>query len=209
MWIAYLLAALTWAFSGVAATSMVYRVRANEQACFYAHADQAGEKIEFNFAVQSGGDFDIDYTIKNPSDEIVASGEKERGEELVFTATKVGEYAFCFDNHISTITDKDVDFSIVVENQPRAELPMKVGATADQTNGIEESVLKLSTQTGQIGRMQKYFRTRENRNMSTVQSTEGRIFWFAVLESAAMVTVSALQVFIVRTFFSRRHSVKV
>lgn len=111
---------------------------------------------------------------------------------------------------MSTVTDKIVDFEIQIENEPRqAELPQKAGTTAEQTSGIEESVLKLSSQVSQMSRTQKYFRTRENRNMSTVQSTEHRIFWFALLESIAMVTTSALQVFIVRTFFSRRSNVKV
>lgn len=111
---------------------------------------------------------------------------------------------------MSTVTDKIVDFDIQVENEPRtAELPQKQGTASDQTNGIEESVLKLSSQVSQMSRTQKYFRTRENRNMSTVQSTEHRIFWFALLESAAMVTMSGLQVFVVRTFFSRRSNVKV
>lgn len=49
--------------------------------------------------------------------------------------------------------------------------------------------------------MQKYFRTRENRNFSTVKSTEGRIFNFSVVESGLMVCMAGLQVFIVRFFF--------
>lgn len=111
---------------------------------------------------------------------------------------------------MSTVTDKLVDFEIQIENEPRtAELPQKPGHSAEQTNGIEESVIKLSSQVSQMSRTQKYFRTRENRNFSTVQSTENRIFWFALLESLAMVTMSGLQVFVVRTFFSRRSNTKV
>lgn len=49
--------------------------------------------------------------------------------------------------------------------------------------------------------MQKYFRTRENRNFSTVKSTESRIFNFSVVESGLMVCMAGLQVFIVRFFF--------
>lgn len=37
--------------------------------------------------------------------------------------------------------------------------------------------------------------------MSTVKSTEGRIFNFSVAESALMVSMAGLQVFIVRFFF--------
>ena len=40
--------------------------------------------------------------------------EKERQGDFVFTATEVGEYRFCFDNSVSTFSDKVVDFEITV-----------------------------------------------------------------------------------------------
>jgi hypothetical protein len=88
-----------------------------------------------------------------------------------------------------------------VENETRAELPSKQGSTPDQQSALEESILKLSSQLSTINRNQKYFRTRENRNFSTVRSTERRIFNFSIVESVMMVTMAGLQVFIVRFFF--------
>lgn len=41
-------------------------------------------------------------------------GEKERQGDFVFTATEVGEYRFCFDNSMSSFSDKLVDFEITV-----------------------------------------------------------------------------------------------
>lgn len=49
--------------------------------------------------------------------------------------------------------------------------------------------------------MQKYFRTRENRNFSTVKSTEQRIFNFSLVEVLMMVGMAAVQVLVVRFFF--------
>ena len=66
---------------------------------------------------------------------------------------------------------------------------------------LEESIYKVSNHLSTINRMQKYFRTRENRNFSTVRSTEKRIFNFSIMESALMVAMAGLQVFIVRFFF--------
>ncbi|ORY78949.1 emp24/gp25L/p24 family/GOLD-domain-containing protein [Protomyces lactucae-debilis] len=192
-----------------AGSPITYRVKSNENACFYTNVDKAGEKISFYFAVQAGGDFDIDYYVRTPTFQLVLEGTKERSGDFVFTATETGEYTFCFNNNMSTVTDKVVDFEINVESEPRPELPTKQGIPSEATNGLEDSVFKVSSQVSQLSRTQKYFRTREHRNMSTVQSTEHRIFWFALLESGAMVTMSALQVFIVRTFFQRRNAAKV
>ncbi|KAG8529769.1 uncharacterized protein KY384_005250 [Bacidia gigantensis] len=157
--------------------------------------------------VQSGGSFDIDYSVLGPSDNVIMGNNKERQVDAVFTAKETGEYRFCFDNEMSTYTEKMVDFEIAVFNWqvegegPSALLPAKQTTSPEQTSGLEESILKVSRDLSTINRNQKYFRTRENRNFSTVKSTETRIFNFSVVESGLMVCMAGLQVFIVRFFF--------
>ncbi|CAG8521120.1 2274_t:CDS:2 [Ambispora leptoticha] len=185
-----------------AGTALTYNVAAHEKACFYAWVDKAYEKVGFYFAVQSGGSFDIDYVVTDPRNKVVINGNRERQGDFIFTANYIGEYSFCFSNDMSTFAEKLVDFEITIENEPRAELPPSKGVTPEQTNNMEESLIRLSGSLSTIARAQKYFRTRENRNFSTVKSTENRIFWFALLESALIVGMAALQVFVVRTFFS-------
>ena len=63
-------------------------------------------------------------------------------------------------------------------------------------------MIRLSGQVSTLTRQQKYFRTRENRNFSTVRSTEKRIFNFSLLESGLMVAMAGLQVFVVKMFFT-------
>ena len=128
-------------------------------------------------------------------------GEKERQGDFVFTAQDVGEYKFCFNNEMSTFADKTVDFEIAVENEARVDLPAKQGSDPLLTSALEESLFKLSGQLSTITRNQKYFRTRENRNFSTVRSTESRIFNFSLIQCCLVIAMGALQVFIVRFFF--------
>ncbi|ESZ95582.1 transcriptional regulator Cwf13/SkiP [Sclerotinia borealis F-4128] len=190
----------------VSATALTYKLSANEKACFYSNVDKQGAKIAFYFAVQAGGSFDVDYEVVGPNERVIMKEEKERQGDFVFTATEVGEYRFCFNNQMSTFSEKFVDFEIAVENEPRASIPSKQGTTPEQTSALEESIFKLSGQLSTITRNQKYFRTRENRNFSTVRSTERRIFNFSVIESLMMMCMAALQVFIVRFFFQVRRS---
>jgi len=68
--------------------------------------------------VQSGGSFDIDYIVKDPRDRVILEGEKERQGDFVFTAQESGEYMACFDNSVSTFTEKMVDFEIAVSSSP-------------------------------------------------------------------------------------------
>ncbi|KAH9882598.1 hypothetical protein J1614_000834 [Plenodomus biglobosus] len=191
------------------ATALTYRLEAHEKACFFAHVENKGAKVAFYFAVQSGGSFDVDYSVVGPistnglaNERVILDGSRERQGDFVFTANEVGDYRFCFNNEMSTFAEKMVDFEIAVENEAaRAKIPSKQGSSPEQTSVLEESVLKLSAQLSTISRNQKYFRTRENRNFSTVKSTEKRIFNFSLMESALIMTMAGLQVFIVRFFF--------
>ncbi|MCJ1238751.1 hypothetical protein MMC14_006742 [Varicellaria rhodocarpa] len=183
------------------ATALTYRLAPNEKACFFTWVEQQNAKIAFYFAVQSGGSFDVDYSVTGPNEKLIMSNSKERQGDFVFTAQEIGEYRVCFNNEMSTFQEKVVDFEIAVENEARTQLPSKKGSSPEQTSLLEESIFKLSGQLSTINRNQKYFRTRENRNFSTVRSTEKRIFNFSVMESALMVTMAGLQVFIVRFFF--------
>lgn len=117
--------------------------------------------------VQSGGSFDIDWVVTDPSDTIIIEGERERQGDYIFTAHQVGEYSFCFSNDMSSFSEKLVDFDIMVESEPRPVAPAKPTALTEQTSSLEESIYKLSGSLSSIQRTQKYFRTRENRNVSS------------------------------------------
>jgi len=175
----------------------------NERLCFYTDVDKAGEKLGFYFAVQSGGSFDIDFDVKDPNQKLILDGERERQGDYVFTANTVGEYAFCFENDMSTLTDKLVDFDIMVESEPRREPPAKPGQIAEHTSSLEESVFRLNGMLMNIKRMQKHHHTQENRGFSIVKSIQNRLFWYAVLESIGVIAMAVLQVYILQTFFTK------
>ena len=74
-------------------------------------------KVAFYFAVQSGGSFDIDYSVVGPGDRRIMEGFKERQGDFVFTAQEQGEYRFCFENEGGGFgggNEKMVDFEIAV-----------------------------------------------------------------------------------------------
>ncbi|KAI0398315.1 emp24/gp25L/p24 family/GOLD-domain-containing protein [Xylariaceae sp. FL0594] len=192
---------LAWLVSLVSATALTYKLQANEQACFFAEPHKQGQKIAFYFAVQSGGSFDVDYVVTGPHGKIILDGEKERQGDFVFVANDMGEYKFCFNNEMSTYSEKFVDFEIAVEDEVRAQLPAKPGSSPEQTSALEESIYKISGHLSTITRNQKYFRTRENRNFSTVRSTESRIVNFSIVQILMVIAMGGLQVFIVKFFF--------
>ncbi|KIM37452.1 hypothetical protein M413DRAFT_448503 [Hebeloma cylindrosporum] len=187
----------------VNASSLTTTIAPNERVCFYADVDKAGEKIGFYYAVQSGGSFDIDFDIKDPNQKVLLDGERERQGDYVLTASTAGEYSFCFENDMSTLTDKLVDFDIMVESEPRREAPAKPGQIAEHTSALEESVFRLNGMLMNIKRMQKHHHTQENRGFSVVRSTQNRLFWYAILEVIGIISMAVLQVYILQTFFTK------
>ncbi|KAG7096731.1 hypothetical protein E1B28_004144 [Marasmius oreades] len=184
-------------------SSLTTAISANERLCFYAEVDKAGEKIGFYFAVQSGGSFDIDFDVRDPNSKLILDGNRERQGDYVLTANVAGEYAFCFENDMSSFTEKLVDFDIMVESEPRREAPAKQGQISDHTSALEESIFRLNGMLMNIKRDQKYFHTRENRGFSVVKSTQNRLFWYAVFESIVVVGMAVFQVYVLQTFFTR------
>lgn len=150
--------------------------------------------------VQAGGAFDIDYVVTDPDDTIILEGERERQGDYIFTGHKVGEYSFCFSNEMSSLSDKLVDFDIMVESEPRQTVPAKPQSIAEHTSSLEESIYKLSGSLSSIQRTQKYFRTRDARNRSTVAATKWRIMVVSLGESVLMIAMSALQVRSMQTY---------
>ena len=105
--------------------------------------------------VQAGGSFDIDFSVLDPTGRSLLEGERENQGDYIFTANHVGEYSFCFENDMSTLTEKLVDFDIMVESEPRHEAPARQQQLSEQTSALEESVFRLNGMLMNIKRTQK------------------------------------------------------
>lgn len=119
------------------------------------HHTETNIHTQFYFAVQSGGSFDIDFDVKGPADKLILEGKAERQGDYVFTGNTVGEYAFCFENDMSTLSAKLIDFDIMVESEPRKEAPARPGQISEQTSALEESIFRLNGYLLTIKRNQK------------------------------------------------------
>ncbi|KAJ1897859.1 hypothetical protein LPJ81_004449, partial [Coemansia sp. IMI 209127] len=152
--------------------------------------------------VHQGGNFDIDYEVEGPNNRQLFKGDAERQGDFVFTATQVGEYAFCFKNGLASFADKLVEFDITVEDEARPEDIAK----RTKRDEVMTSVVGIASDLQQITKFMKYFRLRENRNFATVSSTESRVWWFSILESLCVVLVAVIQVYAIRALFTAKRS---
>ncbi|KDN40339.1 hypothetical protein K437DRAFT_270002 [Tilletiaria anomala UBC 951] len=201
--LAALLIALCALPPSVSAAALTAILEPHEKSCYYAWVDQVGEKVGFYFAVQSGGNFEVAYSVHDPNDKLIIDGHKERQVDIIFTGNTVGEYVFCFHNDYTSYAEKLIDFDITVESEPRLEMPLsQTQLLSDHSAPLEESITKIGSELTSIARTQRFFRTRENRNYDTVVSTQSRIFWYSIVESLVIISMSVAQVLVVRFLFN-------
>jgi hypothetical protein len=203
---AHLVLVLCLLVSAVAGSALTFTLGAKETSCFYIFTTKPRTTISYYFAVQSGGAFDVDYTIKNPRQEIIVSEEKQRQGEFVFTADITGEYEFCFANDMSTFAEKVVDFEIKFDEEEGMDFKANM---PDQPNtkpiahveSMQATVDTIDQQLDDLLRTLQYYKTRNNRNQATVKLTELRIYYFSIFEVLLMVGMAFLQISIVQLFF--------
>eukprot|EP00834_Sanchytrium_tribonematis_P008054 NODE_843_length_3569_cov_0.535447.p5 type:complete len:141 gc:universal NODE_843_length_3569_cov_0.535447:2870-2448(-) len=99
--------------------SLYALIQPTEKQCFYhlATVEQKTKKLGFYFAVQNGGEYDVDYEVKDPANTILVQGAKEKQTDIVFALEKQGEYSFCFWNGKASVAQKEVAVDITVEGE--------------------------------------------------------------------------------------------
>lgn len=182
------------------ATALTFALQPNEKQCFYVFNNKPNSNIGYYFAVQAGGSFDINYYVKSPNGNIVVQADKLTHADYILNADQVGEYEFCLSNEMSTFAEKIVDFEVKVDDDFKAELPDAPKQNA-AVEGMQQSVVSIEKKLDQLQSSLNYYKTRNNRNQSTVKSTEDRIFWFSIIDLILMVSMSAFQVLVVKYFF--------
>lgn len=193
----------------VAAIPLTVKLGPSETQCVYTEVATPGAKIGFYFAVQSGGSFDINVSIKGPNDFVEYKEAKEKQGEFSFSVSVPGEYEFCLSNDMSTFSEKVVEFEIV-DDSPRsgtdADSDLIQAALPDvkikDADKVEAYIGQIETRANNVLKALQYYKMRNNRNQSTVKSTERRIFWFSLTDLVLMVGMAGFHVTVVHFFFN-------
>jgi p24 family protein beta-1 len=126
---------------------------------------------------------------------------------LSWTASTTGEFNFCLDNRMARWTAKVAMFELSVDD-PKST----VGdfgfdyANANLTDSVQSmriTAQRLHAKLQQIDTMQNYHYHRERQHRNTAESTNTRVQWWTIAETAVILSVVTLQVVMVRSWFSK------
>jgi len=190
------------------ASSLTFQVEPKEMECFQQTLDP-GSTFNMNFEVSRGGLLDIKMRITDGSNTVVLErlaffnkpdpAANEAEGRVSFVATSGGLYQICFDNRMSRWTAKIVSVNIPDPQQGSHHDEI---AKLEHLGPMVDSVIKISDDLENILRLQAYYRTREQSHRDTQTSINSRVQWLAITEAFLLVVVTAVQLQVVRGWFS-------
>ncbi|ORE05657.1 supernatant protein factor C-terminal domain-containing protein [Rhizopus microsporus var. microsporus] len=175
-------------------------IKAGEVDCYYEYLE-VGEKLIVSYQVGDGGNYDIDFWIKDPQDTFIISKVKQTSDAHSLTANIAGKYTFCFSNEFSTVSDKKIGFN-VHENIQKIHESVK-----ENTDPLEKEISELAESVFNIKAQQEYIIVRERQHRDTAESTNARVKWWSIAQLGLLVSVCFWQVYYLKRFFEVKRAV--
>jgi len=189
--------------STVTAVELTFELPDKEEACFY---EEIKENVQatLEFQVVEGGKMDVDCTITDPKQKQLYSIKRKEYDTYTWLTKVEGEYKICFSNQFSTFTHKVVYFDWQVgDDDDEARLfPDGDAKHAEALKSAEESTMQIYERLKAVIDFQTHHRLKEVSERRFAEDLRDRVQNWSLLQFVIMITVSMVQVLIVRSFFN-------
>ncbi|CEP10956.1 hypothetical protein [Parasitella parasitica] len=150
-------------------------IKPGEVQCYHEELE-VGEKITVSYQVGDGGNHDIDFLFKDPTDATIISTTKISSNSHSLQANIEGRYTYCFSNEFSTVSEKKVGFNIH-ENIQKIHDSIK-----EHTYPLEKEIAELAESIFAVKAQQEYIVVRERQHRDTAESTNARVKWWSIAQ---------------------------
>ncbi|XP_024967728.1 transmembrane emp24 domain-containing protein p24beta2-like [Cynara cardunculus var. scolymus] len=176
----------------------------DREECLSHNVEHDGDTVHFSFVVikaETAWHFSedgVDLVIKGPSKEVVYAVHDKTSEKHEFHAQKKGLYHFCFTN--KSPYHETIDFDIQVGHFASYDQHAKdehFKPLFDQIAKLEEALYNIQ--------FEQHWLQAENDRQAVVNEKMGRrAVHKALIESAALIGASVLQVYLLQRLFERK-----
>ena len=182
---------------------LTFELPDRKEQCFSEQIDsQTNCMLEFQ--VITGGNFDIDVILFDPSSKQLYSEQRKEYGLHAFTAEITGEYTFCFSNEFSTVTHKLIYFEFT-----SGEIAIDAGETGNTHTALthmETKAVSIHNSMNMIIDYQTHHRIRESHGRSVAERVNERVLWWSLLETGIIVLISISQILVLRWLFVDKKS---
>ncbi|XP_069576152.1 transmembrane emp24 domain-containing protein 11 [Brachyistius frenatus] len=147
--------------------------------------------------------FGVTATVRDPNHEVVMSKRFGKFGKITFTAHASGPHYLCFQTNSTR-------FAVYAGEKLKLHLDVQMGEHsidphADRTKNnmetLENSLRHLRDQMMYIGRQQEYQREKEEAFRGISEDTNGKVLWWAVVQTSILLTVGFWQMKRLKDFF--------
>ena len=189
-------------FSGILLVELTFELTDNAKECFYEEILNE-TKCTLEFQVVSGGHYDVDVTLKNPTGNVIYDAKKKQYESHTLATKTSGEYVFCFSNEFSSFTHKTVYFDF----QSGEKVPPEekgIGSHHKALNQIETSAVQIHESLKVIIDYQTHHRLREATSRDMAEYLNERVQYWSLGQAVVILAISLVEVYVLRNFFAEK-----
>ncbi|XP_038053096.1 transmembrane emp24 domain-containing protein 5-like [Patiria miniata] len=191
-------------------------VPAGRRECFHQRIKEQ-KTLDFEFQVIEGGDMDINFILRSPTNKALATEARKQEGIYTFGTHETGDYLFCFDNSFSRMTEKLVYFDLALDYDDEDEELRKppwmdlMTGTGGGTDTMEVRLEEIQTSLGIVRdnlhksvQTQRLLRNVEFRDRYLAERNYERVSFWSILTTVVMMSTFVIQVIMIRSLFGSR-----
>lgn len=201
------------AFSQSLDSDFTFTLPAGRKECFY-QTMKNDASLEIEYQVLDGAGLDVDFTVFSPSGQLLFS-DYRKSDGVHTIDTEEGDYMFCFDNTFSSVSEKLIFFELILDNMDTDEDPDDWKEYVHGTDildmkleDIMDTINNVKARLGKSSQIQTLLRAFEARDRNIQESNFERVNFWSVVNLIAMVLVSGVQVYLVRSLFEDKRKIR-
>ncbi|CAF0712133.1 unnamed protein product [Brachionus calyciflorus] len=181
--------------SNAETVQLTFELPDNEVQCFYEHINK-GVSSTVEFQVVTGGNYDVDVTLKNPQGTVLYQDQKKQYDSFKHSADMDGVYEVCFSNEFSTFTHKVVFLDWTIGD----EAPLMAPASPEKAlTFMEATAHNIHEKLEQIADQQTHYRLRETQGRAHAEDLNERVQLWSIANLCVIFVIGFLQVTVIRT----------
>ncbi|OLY84867.1 Endosomal protein P24B [Smittium mucronatum] len=161
--------------------------------CFY---EILKKQDHFSISYEVVGKKNTDFIMKNNNGVVIVNRSNMPEGNFGTNAMADGKFEYCFSNKQT--------FGIVVNFNPHSPDEEEYLNKIDSSSEVKEQMRELSHNVEEVVDHFVFMQSRNNENEEVLLSLQGRVFWWATLQSVALISVCAWQVYYVTSIFKAR-----
>uniref|UniRef100_A0A0N4Z1P5 GOLD domain-containing protein n=1 Tax=Parastrongyloides trichosuri TaxID=131310 RepID=A0A0N4Z1P5_PARTI len=182
---------------------LTFELPDNARECFYEDMKSGIESV-LEYQVVTGGQYDVDVIIEDPSGKELYKDTKKQYDNHAFTTTLEGAYKVCFSNEFSSFTHKVVYFDWQRSDKPDAvNNPSK---HAGPLTAIENSAKNINDKLKSIDDFQTHHRLREATGRKRAEQLNERVMLWSLGQTCIIILIGFGQVTLLKSFFTDRRT---